>query len=235
MTYPVEYFRWIDPNSSRINLPEELVFFCGGRRRSQSQNTAEENIPSFRDKLEQLWRNEQGVLEVAGCRAILAEDINALIQDSPYSDLLEFEADISAISACVLLLSESPGSFAELGAFAIISEIAQNLVVVFDDQFLDPPSFIADGPIRRIRTANRSQVCYVRWHIRDQKNNLIVKPELMNALAPQITEAVRNHIDSQPGSRVFSAKVMGRCILLVCGIVHLLGAAKRIGKHGTEL
>jgi hypothetical protein len=49
---------------------------------------------------------------------VLAEDAFRLFRDSDYSDLISFEEDLARIASVVLVIAESAGSLAELGAFA---------------------------------------------------------------------------------------------------------------------
>jgi hypothetical protein len=51
-------------------------------------------------------------------KIVLAEDAAPLTSEAGYSDLFSFESDIAQLVGLILLFAESPGSLAELGAFA---------------------------------------------------------------------------------------------------------------------
>ncbi len=79
-------------------------------------------------------------------------------KDSPYIDLIEFEKDIAQICELVILFSESPGSFTELGSFSVFREICEKLLLVIQGKFLSRPSFITQGPIANLRREHPNSV-----------------------------------------------------------------------------
>jgi len=80
-----------------------------------------------------------------------------------YSELLKFERDIAQVSELILLFSESPGSLAELGAFAMDDEIAPKMLVVIDDESYNRTSFIRLGPIYSLMTDyGDNSVCVIK-------------------------------------------------------------------------
>jgi hypothetical protein len=71
---------------------------------------------------------------------------------SGYSDLLTFERDACHLARAVVLIPESPGSFAELGALAVDDSIVKRLIVVVSSRYLEAQtreSFLSLGPIKR--------------------------------------------------------------------------------------
>lgn len=72
-------------------------------------------------------------------------------KDTPYNDLVNFENDIAQLSDLVLLFSEGPGSFAELGAFTTFPGLAEKLLVVIQTKYLSKASFVLKGPIAFLR------------------------------------------------------------------------------------
>lgn len=86
--------------------------------------------------------------------SILAEELEAFFPNGDYKDFLSLESDIAQISTLILLFSESFGSAAELGAFAMVEEIARKLLVVIDDKRYSENSFIKLGPLRAIQLSS---------------------------------------------------------------------------------
>ena len=80
---------------------------------------------------------------------LLAEDFFNFFQ-SDVNDLLEIEKNLSDYTDCVLILLESSGSIAELGAFSYDTELAKKILVINDESHKDNQSFINLGPIQRI-------------------------------------------------------------------------------------
>lgn len=75
---------------------------------------------------------------------------------SGYSDLLEFERDAAYLARAVLIFAESPGSYAELGAFALDPILLERLHVVVSSRYLHQEkrnSFLMLGPIKRAKEA----------------------------------------------------------------------------------
>ena len=55
-------------------------------------------------------------------------------EHSDYQDLLRFERDLAELSSLTVLFSESPGSIAELGSFAVMNTIQERLLVVMHQE-----------------------------------------------------------------------------------------------------
>ncbi len=79
-------------------------------------------------------------------------------KNSPYLDLVKFETDLAQICELVILFSESPGSFVELGSFAAVEEIAEKLLVAIQSKYLTKNSFISKGPVATLRREHPNSV-----------------------------------------------------------------------------
>ena len=73
-----------------------------------------------------------------------------LRQHRKTKDLLSLEDAFASFSDCIIIVLESPGSFAEIGAFAIKDEIAKILLVINDIRYSRDESFINLGPIAKV-------------------------------------------------------------------------------------
>ncbi len=63
---------------------------------------------------------------------------------------LKMESDLAALADLVLVIVESPGTFAELGAFSLSAPLRKKLLPILDRRFLHQQSFISTGPLRWI-------------------------------------------------------------------------------------
>lgn len=63
---------------------------------------------------------------------------------------LEMEADLANLADLVIIVVESPGTFAELGAFSLSDPLRVKLLPLVDKKYADAESFIANGPLRWI-------------------------------------------------------------------------------------
>ena len=60
------------------------------------------------------------------------------------------ERDLAALADLVLVIVESPGTFAELGAFSLSEDLRKKLLPIVDEEYEEASSFIATGPLRWI-------------------------------------------------------------------------------------
>ena len=58
------------------------------------------------------------------------------------------EAKLASLSDMVIIIVESPGTFAELGAFSLSDELRKKLLPVLDKQYRTGQSFVETGPVR---------------------------------------------------------------------------------------
>ena len=104
---------------------------------------------------------------------ILAETANQLYRDSDYKDLISFEEDIARLSAYVVVIAESYGSLAELGAFASRDAIRESLLLIINSEFSETESFVRSGPIQRVLNDDQERVGFFPWS--ERKNGSLVK------------------------------------------------------------
>lgn len=127
-----EYFSF----SSRffISVDRPLIFLCGGADKKNSARYI------FLDYLKKHHRK----LDIT-----IAEDFFQLENSS--EDLLSVENKLAEYADCIVLFVESPGSVAELGAFANHDELVKKLLVINEKQHVLATSFINEGCINRVR------------------------------------------------------------------------------------
>lgn len=156
-------------------------------------------------------------------RVILAEKAAEAFDSHVYDDLMDFEKFIASIARIVLLISESPGSIAELGAFSQISEISPKLLVYVHSQFYGQNSFIKDGPIRFLENRNEQSVFEFDW---STDANGLIDVGTVAPLIPAFDGAMRSFERRQPRTEKFANARIGHRILLTAGVIHLLGCCK---------
>lgn len=93
---------------------------------------------------------------------IYPEDIfEELLYSSQANDLLSLENLLAESVDAVVLIPESPGSFAELGAFANNEKLRNKLICIVDKKFKKDKSFINQGPLKLVRKANKQALIFV--------------------------------------------------------------------------
>ncbi len=76
-------------------------------------------------------------------------------------DLLTLENMLAEGVDAVVLVNESPGAYAELGAFANHELLRQKLVVIQESKYKTTKSFIRHGPIRLLEDLGVGKVLYI--------------------------------------------------------------------------
>lgn len=208
-----QFLRSVRLEESRVQYPEDVVFFCGGLI-----HPANDRFSSLRDFI---YSRKEDCLE--GKRVILAEKAAQAFDSHIYDDLMDFEKFIASISRLILLISESPGSIAELGAFSQIPEISQKLLVYIHSQYYNENSFIKDGPVRYLENRNEQSVQEFGW---SQDQNGLIDPVVAATLIPAFAAAMRSFERRQPRTERFDRNRVGHKILLAAGVIHLLGCCK---------
>lgn len=93
---------------------------------------------------------------------IYPEDIfDELLYSSRSKDLMSLENLLADSVDVVLMSPESPGSFAELGAFANNEKLRKKMVCIIDEKYRKNKSFINQGPIKLIKKANKDGVVFI--------------------------------------------------------------------------
>lgn len=209
----VSFFEEVQLGNSRIQYPETVIFLCGG----QIGTTSSEFI-SLRHYL---LKNPQPIF--SGFKVVLAETASNKFDARIYDDLLSFEKDIASISNTVFLISESPGSIAELGAFSQITEISEKMFVIMNTQHYNENSFIKDGPVRFLENLDEESVQEFEW------SNIspgCIDPSSADLVRDAIRASLTRYARKKPKTEKFNSSHSGHLILLVAGIVCMLRICK---------
>lgn len=89
------------------------------------------------------------------------EDIFDELLYDPKENLLSLEEILAESIDAIVLIPESPGSFAELGAFANNTKLREKLICVIDSKYKKIKSFISGGPIKLVKQANKKNIIYI--------------------------------------------------------------------------
>lgn len=131
-----------------------------------------------------------------------------------YGNLIDFESDAGNLSRVVVLFSEGPGAFAELGAFCMDPVLSERLFVVIEKRHYKDSSFIAHGPIKKIEHQNEDAICVV--------NSIL--PQDIEAELPDIADVLTAKMKSAPKTQAFDPTRPRDQFLLVADLVELFGA-----------
>ena len=93
---------------------------------------------------------------------IYPEDIfDELLYSSKTKDLLSLEGLLAESVDAVVIIPESPGSFAELGAFANDEKLRKKLICVVDKRYQKDKSFINQGPLKLVKKENSFGLVFI--------------------------------------------------------------------------
>lgn len=135
----------------RILLANHTVFLIGAGRSSDSTFRAD-----VRDELQER-PGIHGVFDVYYPEELFEE---LLWGGKQGRNLLDLEELLAKSVHSVVILLESPGAIAELGAFANHKQLQDHLVVVVEKRFRKDRSFIALGPVKYLKEDTKSQIIY---------------------------------------------------------------------------
>jgi len=151
-------------------------------------------------------------------KIVLAERANQLFRDTHYHDLITFEEDIAKLASLILLIAESPGSLAELGAFASSDSIRPSLRVIMQEQYFEDESFIRFGPIERLRRLRTKDVGVFPWKAR-KSGTLDVASATPHADA--MISFIDDHIRLSPASNLFSKLDEAKSFFVIYWVAYL--------------
>jgi len=93
---------------------------------------------------------------------VYPEDIfDELLYSTKTADLLSLENLLADSVDAIVLIPESPGSFAELGAFASDEKLRTKLICLIDKKYKKNKSFINQGPLKLVKKANKNGIIYI--------------------------------------------------------------------------
>ena len=197
----------LDVGSIHVYSPRSTIFVCGGK-----QSEAADSPPSsIRDAL-----LRAGTLSrITKSKVFIVEAIQRqFLNEHVYGDFYEFENDIAQICDLVFLISESPGSFTELGSFTRDEEVANKLFTVIRQKHFDEESYISVGPIRYLDNKHNGSVFVIPdddYRIRDGDYSDIDHDLLSGRLRVPVSERMeraREHTQFNQGRNGHLCKLL---------------------------
>lgn len=143
--------RYLTSNEIWVPRTAQFVFLCGKKLEAEQSGR--------RTLLEYAKRH------LKFCRFFLAEEaIEALRETHGDLDMLQIEAQLAAYADSIILILESDGAKAELGAFAHDDALAEITLAINDKLYVDDTSFITEGPLRKLdRTSKLGPTIYTSF------------------------------------------------------------------------
>ncbi len=223
MTIDSIYKEWIssiDLTKTRVVRFPSFIFLCGG-----PTSESKENFESCRDIFYR-YINEN-ICSFKG-DIVLAEKIFDYFKHSAYGDLLHFERDLAELSILTIIFSESPGSIAEFGSFAVIDTIQEKLLIILHRDDTDKESFIWRGPASYLKERARlngkyDPISVYNWRRRSGKDDILTREDFVDA--EDLMEAIKVILSKSPKSSAFRKSQLGHSMLLILDILKVIQLA----------
>jgi hypothetical protein len=217
----------LDIGRSLVQNPIRKIFLCGGPMPKPGEPPT--SLRGF--LVARLEKDKHTLLPDILLAEEAAEWYHNPISEG-FTNLVDLEVRIAAVSKLILLIVESPGSMTELGAFSFIDSLRRKLHAVLDRSFQDHKSFIMDGPIARIRVESESEsdsgsggFYTFKWLSRAKKPKLVAR---LAELESQdiIKQVIEPAINATTRPERFELSNAGHKMLLIADLVSLGGALR---------
>jgi hypothetical protein len=209
-------------NNCKIQNRPDLLFLCGGPTAVRGPYRSARDF-FYRHLLKErsAWKE----------RIKLAEEVNSWFEkfwlrpDRTFSDLLELENYLANLAAVIVLFVESPGSIAELGAFAASPPLLPKTLAVLNETLGFEKSFIADGPVLRIRNLNYKHVKYYPWN--PEKLDSARAKRKFREVVRDLTALIEQEDTDREKQLTFNPEETSHTLLLVADLIRIVGVASQ--------
>ena len=151
------------------------------------------------------------------------EEITDWHSDGVYKNLIDFEKDLAGICSLVLIVLESAGAIAELGAFSQIEDMKQKMMVISSSEIKEKNSFIELGVLRHLVDANSGSVRKYPWDMCEARGVFVsVEDEVVD----DILSDVNVQLKEIPKSPSFKAVSNDHVMVLIYSLVKSFVALK---------
>lgn len=144
------------------NNQKTTIFLCGANKKDTKKG---------RFKLSMLFKENNNF------ELIYPEDIfEDLLEGQGRNSLLWLENTLAESVDVIIIIPESPGSFAELGAFSANQILVNKTICIADKKFMNEKSFLRYGPFRLIKQSESGAMMYENYESfldKEKGNNFI--------------------------------------------------------------
>lgn len=122
-------------------------------------------------------------LESNGIQVLYPEDLfMEMMNKDRKTNLLDYENILAKSANSILLICESMGSAAELGAFVQSEQIRNKLIIGIEKKYRRQHSFIMDGPVKKLQTIDKDRILiFDKTNLSQFKNSVIIQYRGLNS------------------------------------------------------
>ncbi len=220
----LEFLNDVSVDGMRVEFSESpIVLLCGGKVH-EKERPEDQDLPVA--SLRHAITKESSDFDI-----FRPEEITDWQEDGVYQNLMDFEEDLSGICSLVVIVLESPGAIAELGAFSQLDDLRHRLMVFTSSLIDSEKSFISLGILRHIKSEKEGSVRAYPWALPvqdDEGNDLF---EVEDAIVKDIIADIGEQINSLPDTQVFKSDNNSHVIALIYQLLILFIALKRKELH----
>lgn len=209
----VDFAKSVKLDQCKIRNTPNKIFLCGGR-------TA--NSGPYLSARDYFYRHLKSKAKEIAKRVTLAEVINDwFFRSTAFPDLLELENYLADLADITVLFVESPGSIAELGAFAASDVLRPKTLAVLNKHYDLTKTFIAEGPVQKIKNEDSDLIHYYEWD--PFKLNTPAPKKEFSDLADGITSFLKERDKLRTKEQSFNIQKHGHALLLVADLIAMAG------------
>lgn len=188
------------------NQKKVTVFLCGADLT---------NAETARSKMAKLFS------EYPRYELLYPEDLfDDLLAGPGQHSLLKLENILADSVDAIVLFPESPGSFAEIGAFSINENLAKKMVVLSNKKYEKKKSFINYGPYRLIKSSKSGKVVHINY---DGLSNKEEKHKIYRKVNNYISDIRKEHPVTKDVANILEAEnFILPCIYLIDKITNVM-------------
>ncbi len=196
---------------------KDAIFLCGGRLASHGGGAG-----SLRERIHRLLEQDNHALHK---HIVLAERFTSwfgMAGNTGYKDIISFEKDFATLAGLIVLVVESAGALAELGAFCQLPSLAGRLHVILNDRYYGEKSFIMLGPVEYLKSQHRNAPYVYVWHA-DPDRAADVAPDTLKDIIDDIVA----RFDKRARTEKFDENNEGHHMLMICALLQYFIALKK--------
>ncbi len=144
----------IEKSSLKVTYTQSpFVLLCGGPVPTKGSPEEENpNIVSLRQSVDVEFNTFEFDDDSPQFTLLRPEEIEEWSEDALFKNLMDFEKELAAVSSLVVIILESAGSIAELGAFSQLPELSKKLIVFKSLEYGNETSFIDLGILKYLKS-----------------------------------------------------------------------------------
>ncbi|MGA4636877.1 retron St85 family effector protein [Pseudomonas solani] len=204
----------LDPAPSRIEFSQRpIVLLCGG-------SVPQKAHPDLPDPPTRSIRHRI-VNRFPEYELFRPEEIGDWHADGVFKNLIDFESDLASICSLIVVVLESEGAIAEVGAFSQLSDFNKKLIAIVPDNHADDVSFINLGVLRHLRDSHETAVKRYPW-------NIARPAEADDRTISDMIEDIKSELDGLQKSQALKLASEAHLIILIYELSRMFIALKEV-------